>query len=916
MPEHPFFEDEIRSDFIYGDHEIGERILRFCERKMESVQSLYFRDALTSFTDPPASLVSKIASVLEPESEFFDLVVHGEERQGKTPAFLMMILVALSFPIQQMYIDQGLELRIALFTGPNVTTPEIDMIEKFQTHLSHIASVNAATGRVHLLMEKIANGATNQVYVFGDSSNRADLFIRILDDPDMSHIRWFVAMDESDHLHGRGYAPKSTTEYGHAEANIRSIGTHPHVVGRAHISATLHAIYTISNDRVLHEEKKTQVLLVAPTDNYYGIDHLDVRYPMLETSKITDYERNGIHDCLDDFWRFPISLEGRTNHGEPITLHPVMLLILTRAVQKSGDGMNAMARDMSDGEYSSTNAHPICLVFAGPTPTVFVDGVAYNSVEILCHYYPDLTQSNASARVRKANHIQSILPCVVRRFGTRRRIVLFGYNKLARNLTVSCRFESPGEAFDRFYYISHICYKIRKLKGNEYPICIEDIRQVCARSFLNSYDVSLDDVYEKYRQTPFEIVACTLACVKDDIIISKRFNRLMSEVLALTNDIEEAWTLLDGKLPQDQFQASSYLTTTKRKKSINEENRRLINPNIRHQSSTSFDFNSVTDASHVSEVIADSDEDPHTDGSDDSWCLIGTPQDFGEAFATYESRLRKWSRGVNVPYRGLVTEIIDVPERVVDPATVRGMVLRNEGAASFSDAKLSVITWIRQKLGDPTAAIRFFYRHGNGGYQVDRLPLDGTDPKAVRCYMDFCTMKLVLYLDGRHLRSYYDPGVYSYHITDGHCQSFAIPPRGMLHHLLFYSTTTASLNLFSCPEPDLPPLPTREYRAQFDADLLAASLIEPSEWDTMHLSAIQNQKAGRIYWKIVCHTFIEDAKVIRRYRPVVIEDRAARSNFCEKLCSFRPGSYANTWRSFSGGCHMRKEHDGTFSLSW
>lgn len=127
------------------------------------------------------------------------------------------------------------------------------------------------------------------------------------------------------------------------------------------------------------------------------------------------------------------------------------------------------------------------------------------------------------------------------------------------------------------------------------------------------------------------------------------------------------------------------------------------------------------------------------------------------------------------------------------------------------------------------------------------------------------------------------------------------------HHFLFLLVSEHSL-------------PDEDYRARFDADLKNAAQLMPKEWRTMHLQAATKQTASRMYWEILCATFIENGKVVRHHRHINFGDhQVSKQNFKRNMCSFvaktGPAS-GNSWRPFCGGPHMVKENDGTYSLVW
>lgn len=578
----------------------------------------YFSDALSKFRDGELALCSKIGSILinRPEKEFSDLVAYGEERAGKTPVLPIVILAACSPPVAESYAQAGCIVRIIVFTGPNTLAPEVDIETKFKRDLSRIATATPISSiKESVQIETILSMKTSDVLIFGDSVGRVKRFQRLLKEPRLQHVRWILALDESDHLfgrgYGRGYSFRGTDgeqrNKAEAETVLRKCSAHPNIVGRFHITATPIPLYFVGRDHVLPSgTNKIHTTILREPENYHGFKSLDVKYKMQKGDEIHKLPRNSIHHLVDDFWDMPetIPFESDYNRG---FIHPVLLLILTTYI-KPKNGNLEIAENMSKGMYSTGRHNPICLVFAEAVPTIWVDGIpqlASKFLEEFFRYDPEIFPENnkraATSLKSSANHLQTLIPRIFRHYGLQKRLVILGFNKLARGLTVACR-TKLHDNYDRLFYISHVAYKVGRTSGLEYRRCIEDIRQIIARSLNNSYDISVNDAYQAQLDRDFEVVVCTDEKVKSDIVANVKQSRIITEWLGILHDINATHRVLKGKVCLDNLEGTT-VRSTKRKHPLYGEGGKLSDLMRPHPPIAPFSQDVEDIRMHLKEVL-------------------------------------------------------------------------------------------------------------------------------------------------------------------------------------------------------------------------------------------------------------------------------------------------------------------------
>lgn len=421
---------------------------------------------------------------------------------------------------------------------------------------------------------------TTDVLIFGDSAGRVRKFEGLLTDRRLEHIRWILALDESDHLFGRGFGRgyerkpsfRGTVEEqrnkAEAEVVLRRCSVHQHIVGRFHITATPIPLYFLGSDQVLPSgTNKIHTTILRAPENYHGFTSLDVKYNMNKGDEIHKSPRNSIHQLVDDFWVMPTKIPFKSDYKSGF-IHPVLLIILTTYI-KIKNGNLEIAENMSKGMYSTGRKRPICLVFAEAVPTIWVDGLSQSASEFLKQHFandveifPENNRRTVTNLKSSANHLQTLIPRIIRHYGWERRLVILGFNKLARGLTVACRTKLHDNV-DRLFYISHVAYKVGRIKELEYRRCIEDIRQIIARSLNNSYDISVNDAYQKEFKNDFKVVVCTDGKVKDDIVANVKQSRVITEWLGIIHDIDKTYSVLKGKVRLEKLEDP--IRSTKRK---------------------------------------------------------------------------------------------------------------------------------------------------------------------------------------------------------------------------------------------------------------------------------------------------------------------------------------------------------------
>ena len=453
---------------------------------------------------------------------------------------------------------------------------------------------------------------TSNVLIFGDSAGRVKRFQKLLRDPRLQHVRWILALDESDHLFGRGYGRGSSflgtdeeqRNKAEAEVVLRKCSVHQNIAGRIHITATPIPLYFVGRDQVLPSgPNKIHTTILRAPKNYHGFKSLDVKYKMHRGDEIHKLPRNSIHDLVDDFWDMPETIPFESDYKRGF-IHPVLLVILTTYI-KPKNGNLEIAQNMSKGKYSTGRHKPICLVFAEAVPTIWVDGISQLASKFLEQHFakdleifPENNRRIATNLKSSANHLQTLIPRIIRHYGWQRRLVILGFNKLARGLTVACRTKLHDD-YDHLFYISHVAYKVGRTNGLEYRRCIEDIRQIIARSLNNSYDISVNDSYRAQFNRDFNVVVCTDDKVKSDIVANVEQSRIMTEWLGILHDIDMTHSVLKGKVRLENLEET--VRSTKRKHPLYGEGGRfsdLMRPRITTTSQDATDINA-----HLKDVI-------------------------------------------------------------------------------------------------------------------------------------------------------------------------------------------------------------------------------------------------------------------------------------------------------------------------
>ncbi|KAJ3033558.1 hypothetical protein HDV00_006069 [Rhizophlyctis rosea] len=494
---------------------------------------------MEGFEEEPIVVISKIVSILIPEGhptvkkEFFNLVVSGAERLGKSGVLALISLVANSTPMKELYKDVNIAVRTAIGTGPNTLGPELDLIEKFKRDVpSEFFQAHQINGRK--FVEDIQAASSHSGWVFGDSAGKAKRILGVvgneaLTDAQGRKIKWILNIDEADHLFGRGlYLGDIMAQ---AERMLReTCELEDQLICVTAVSATALALLNNGPLRMLSKKYKVHTLKLKPTATYYGADRLEVSYPLFKEDKLlvgsgrTEYY-NTIHKCLNAFVSEAKPRDFQDpESGKRYVVHRTALMATTTLVNVP-TGQKEHADHLSTGKYLAHHydenegewmpreegaAGLLCVVYAGREPTIHDGGNGeVSGTKFLLEEYGDdprvfgdlskepkrrikrARRENSSgssddssdpelseeveygpsprkrARARRiANYLQTFLPLLMRKQGLDRQLLVLGYTRLARALTVAFEIEKDG--VKHVFYPAYGAFRI--LARNVYPM--------------------------------------------------------------------------------------------------------------------------------------------------------------------------------------------------------------------------------------------------------------------------------------------------------------------------------------------------------------------------------------------------------------------------------------------------------------
>lgn len=92
-------------ELLFCPYDLAVSVLQQVEAQFRRIKEKFYRSALETFQGKPIYFISKMISVLMPltydKKEYFDMIVYGAERLGKTSAILLALLVAASTEMLQ-----------------------------------------------------------------------------------------------------------------------------------------------------------------------------------------------------------------------------------------------------------------------------------------------------------------------------------------------------------------------------------------------------------------------------------------------------------------------------------------------------------------------------------------------------------------------------------------------------------------------------------------------------------------------------------------------------------------------------------------------------------------------------------------------------------------------------------------------
>ena len=227
-------------------------------------------------------------------------------------------------------------------------------------------------------------------------------------------------------------------------------------------------------------------------------------------------------------------------------------------------------------------APPIVVVYAETQPTVFADGeggvdgvpastwILKNCADDEQIFPRDVKPAERLSYARAAgDHLQTFLPRLMTRKGFERKLIISGYGRLARALTVAFRVEC-GDGELHHFLITHVMVKLFVKEGKQtwlqdetpevWTRCIEDIRQLIARAYNNTYGTDLDLMWGR----KFEICAALSSSAPKAIRLNMRITDAFLYLLGKHHTIEKAKEHMPS-LPSEIFGDPFETTSTKKK---------------------------------------------------------------------------------------------------------------------------------------------------------------------------------------------------------------------------------------------------------------------------------------------------------------------------------------------------------------
>ncbi|KAJ3038640.1 hypothetical protein HDV00_000484 [Rhizophlyctis rosea] len=518
------FHEEVAWDnygeLLYGPIDLAKNVLAYMEAVVgPEIHEDRLKTMLVDFTDPPLVVISKIISVLIPrgpptlEKVYTDLIVHGQERAGKSAALILPTLVANSPPMRAISAAANKRVRTALAVGPNTRGPEKDALTKLgpSTISGHLSNLQRLTQKDIHLMD---NASDIDAYVFGDSDNRAKMLQDMMKRGELighgttqAKIDWLNVIDEASHFFGRGFWGGS---YSMSETKWRDIIKRPCVRANIYVDATPGPLFYRGGDRVLGRGGSIQVLRLKRSDTYYGADRLETKYVLangdsFDSCKVGRYKQeipdgsvdlyNAAHRCLSAYLNTPV--HDCTQEGQQYRVLPIFLIGLTEKVEmKQAGGQKQLAVKLAMGEYqghewdednqqwkprSYEREKPVCITYANNIITIFVEIEGEVRVETANNFILRCFPNHSSLGVddEKAGNaktmgdsISDTMPLVMEKYGVTRPVFLLGYGRFARLVTVA--FKKTFDNIDHRWIVTHAAMKVTmKQKTEEYTRCIE-----------------------------------------------------------------------------------------------------------------------------------------------------------------------------------------------------------------------------------------------------------------------------------------------------------------------------------------------------------------------------------------------------------------------------------------------------------